>query len=357
MTGSRRAVCLPLWVLLSLAMLGVGSSKAQDKDYGELAGRIVKTSAGVKPGDVVVVAGGKHDVALMEALAIEAAKAGGLVTMFLDSDKYERAFYTEVPEKYLEQQPTYFAEWLKHMNVFIGLPGVEDPKATFGDVPQERFAKASKAGQVVTDALNASGVRAAFVGYPTQSDAAVNQLDFATYQKVFWDAVGADYQNVSEKGNKLKQMLAGAKTVRVTSPGGTDFTFSLGDRPIFVDDGIMTEERAKSQLALTRFVSLPGGTIFLAPIEASANGKVVVRRDQCQFKPVTGESFSFNQGRVENYKADTNGQCFAEIMAAYTGPKDVRLLPDRPQPGSQSDRKPRRLPPWLCCRPRLHQRR
>jgi aminopeptidase len=157
MTGSRRAVCLPLWVLLSLAMLGVGNSKAQDKDYGELAGRIVKTSAGVKPGDVVVVAGGKHDVALMEALAIEVAKAGGLVTMFLDSDKYERALYTEVPEKYLEQQPTYFVEWLKHMNVFIGLPGVEDPKATFGDVPPERFAKANKAGQVITDALNGLG--------------------------------------------------------------------------------------------------------------------------------------------------------------------------------------------------------
>lgn len=323
MTGSRRAVRLPSSVLLGLAMLGVGSAKAQDKDYGELAGRIIKTSAGVKPGDVVVISGGKHDMALMESLAIEAAKSGGLVTMLLDSDKYERAFYTEVPEKYLEQQPTFFAEWLKHMNVFIGLPGVEDPKATFGDVPPERFAKANKAGQVITDALNASGVRAAFVGYPTASDAAVNQLDFATYQKVFWDAVGADYQKVSEKGNKLKQMLQGAKTVRVTSPSGTDFTFSLGDRPVFVDDGIMTEERAKSQLALTRFVSLPSGTVFLAPIETSANGKVVVPRDQCLFKPVTGESFNFNQGRVENYKADTNGQCFAEIMAPYTGPKDV----------------------------------
>jgi len=50
---------------------------------------------------------------------------------------------------------------------------------------------------------------------------------------------------------------------------------------------------------------------------------VVVPRDQCQFKPVTGESFSFNQGHLENYKAETNGQCFADIMAAYTGPKDM----------------------------------
>ena len=94
-----------------------------------------------------MVSGGKHDVALMEDFAIESAKAGGLVTMFLDSDKLERAIYTEVPEQYLEQQPAYFVEWLKHMNVFIGLPGVEDPKATYGNVPPERFAKANKAGQ------------------------------------------------------------------------------------------------------------------------------------------------------------------------------------------------------------------
>lgn len=305
------ATAIPVW------------TAAQEINYGELASRIVKTSANIKPGDVVVVSGGKHDLALMEALTIEARKSGGMVTMFLDSDKCERALYTEVPEQYLEQRPTFFAEWVKHMNVFIGLPGVEDSKAVFGDVPLERFAKANKASQVITDVLNNSGVRYVGVGYPTQSDAAVNQLDFATYQKVFWDAVGADYQKISRDGNKLKQMLQGAKTVRVTSPSGTDFTFSVGDRPIFVDDGIMNEEKAKSQNFLTRAVSLPSGDVFFAPIETSANGKVVVPRDQCQFKPLTGESFDFKQGHLENFKAESGGQCYTEAMAPYAGPKDM----------------------------------
>lgn len=320
-TSSRFSLALGTAVSLGAFLFAGSAAKAQD--YAELARRMVRTSASVKPGDVVVVSGGKHDAALMEDLAIEAAKAGGLVTMFLDSDKFERAIYTEVPERFLEQQPTYFVEWLKHINVFIGLPGVEDPKATFGDVPQERFAKANKAGQVVTDALNASGVRAVFVGYPSPSDAAVNQLDFAAYQKVFWDAVGADYQKISEQGNKLKQMLRGAKTIHVTSPSGTDFTFSVGDRPIFVDDGIMTEEKAKSQLALTRFVSLPSGAVFFAPIETSANGKVVVPKDRCQYKPLTGQSFEFKEGHLENFKAETGAKCVEEVMAAYSGPKDV----------------------------------
>jgi aminopeptidase len=314
---------LSLYAAILCVVLCDAPAAAQEMDFAELAGKIVKTSANVKPGDVVVVAGGKHDVALMEALAIEARKQGGLVTMFYDSDKVQRSLFTEVPEKYLDQQPTYFAEWVKHMNVFIGLPNVEDAKAVFGDVPQEKFAKASKAGQVIQDVLNSSGIRAVFVGYPTQSDAAVNQLDFATYQKVFWDAVGADLQKISQNGNKLKQMLQGAKTVRVTSPGGTDFTFSVGNRPIFVDDGIMTDEKAKSKDFQTRAVSLPGGTVFVAPIEASASGKVVVPRDQCMFKPLTGESFSFNKGRIENYKADTGAQCYSEAMAPFDGPKDV----------------------------------
>ena len=306
-----------------LGILAGSTAAAQEKNYADLAARIVKTSAQVNPGDVVVISGGRHNVAVMEELAIQAAKAGGFATMFLDSDRFERAFYTEVPEKYLEQEPTFFTEWLKHMTVFIGLPGVEDPKAVFGDVPQERFAKANKASQVVTDALNASGVRAVFVGYPSKSDAANNQLDFGAYQQTFWDALGADYQAISATGNKLKQIFQNAKSVRVTSPSGTDITFSIGNRPVFVDDGIMTPEKAKSHLALTRFVSLPGGAVSVAPLETSANGKVVVARHKCQFQPLLGESFDLKAGHMENYKAESGGQCFAEAMAPYQGPKDI----------------------------------
>ena len=309
--------------ILVLGLLASEAAIAQEKNYVDLAARIIHTSAGIKPGDVVVISAGKHDLPVMEELAIQAAKAGGFVTMMMDSDRFERAFYTEVPEKYLEQPPTFFVEWLKHMNVFISLPGVENPKAIFGDVPQDRFAKANKAGQIVTDALNASGVRVLSLGYPSASDAAVNQLDLTTYQKAFWDAVGADYGRISADGNRLKRILQEGKTVRVTSPSGTDFTFELGNRPIFVDDGIMTPEKARSQWVLSRVVSLPGGSVFLAPMETAANGKVVIPRDRCQYKPLLGQSFTFKAGHLENYKAEQGGELFEQTMAPYSGPKDV----------------------------------
>ncbi len=296
---------------------------SQEVKFGELASKVITTSANIKPGDVVVVYGGKHTIPLMEALAIEAGKAGGMVNMFLDSDKVLKSYYQEVDEKYLDQEPTYFAEWLKHIDVWIGLPGSENPKAVFADIPEERFAKVAKAGQIINGMLNESGVRVVNIGYPTKEQATINQLDFATYEKMHWDAVKADYNLISQNGNKLKTMLQGAKKVTVTSPYGTHFTFSVGERPVFVNDGIVTEEEAKGDLIFTRYASLPGGSVFLAPIESSAKGKVVVPKHQCRYAPLTGVTFELIEGKLHNFIADEGAKCFEETMAPYTGPKDM----------------------------------
>lgn len=289
---------------VALGVLAIPRVIAQQVNLEELARRIVNTSANVKPGDVVMVYGGTHTIPFMEALAIEVQKSGGLPTMLLGSDRVTRSLFTEVQEKYLEQPPDYLTAWFKHTNVYIGLPNIKDAKSVFGDIPESRLAKAGKAAQAFNDSLNSSGVRGVFVGYPTEQDAAVNQLDFATYQRVFWAQVNADYRKVSEQGNKLKMFFRGAKSVHVTAPSGTDFSFSLvNDRPIFVDDGILTEEKAKDQYILNRTVNLPGGSVYFAPLETSARGKVVVPRNQCRFAPFNGASFDFRDGELENFKA------------------------------------------------------
>ncbi|MFZ1129477.1 MAG: hypothetical protein WCA97_20490 [Terriglobales bacterium] len=50
-----------------------------DPRLAEIAHKAVNISAAVKPGEVVVIYGGVQKLPLMEALAIEAAKAGALV--------------------------------------------------------------------------------------------------------------------------------------------------------------------------------------------------------------------------------------------------------------------------------------
>ncbi len=313
-------------VVIGLAGIVLGaaaSADAADPRYERMAREMVRTSASVQPGDVVVVSGGKHTIELMEAVAAEVNRLGGMPTMFLNSDKVARARFLEMPEQYLDQDQTYFAEWLKHIDVWISVPAYEDIKAVWGEIPERRRAKSRKSFQVVWDMLNDAKIRVVHLGYPTKEQAAINGLDFATYKDMHWKAVNADYKQISERGNYLKDILQGANRVTVTSPSGTNFSFKVGDRPIFVDDGILTSQDAKSNRFLDRIASLPGGAVFFAPIETSAEGKVVIPRHQCRFQPLTGAAFDFRAGKLRNFKADTGAACFEATMAPYTGPKDT----------------------------------
>ncbi len=323
MTGLRATHSAAVIGLAGVILGAATTADAGDPQYERMARKMVRTSANVQPGDVVVVNGGKHTIELMEAVAEEVNRLGGMPTMFLNTDKVARARNLEMPEQYLDQDQTYFAEWLKHIDVWISVPAYEDIKAVWGEIPEARLAKSRKSFQVVWDMLNGAKIRLVSLGYPTKEQAAINGLDFTTYREMHWRAVNADYKQISKRGNYLKNVLQGAKMAKVTSPAGTNFSFKIGVRPIFVDDGILTERDAKSNRFLDRVASLPGGAVSFAPIEASANGKIVVPRHQCRFQPLTGVAFDFRNGKLQNFKATKGAVCFEETMAPYTGPKDT----------------------------------
>src|ERR1700737_1025898 len=296
---------------------------AQDTAFAQLAHRIVTTSAGVRPGEVVVLEGGTHTVPFLEALAIEVQKAGGFANIFLGSERVEKSQYVDVPDRFLAQPPTFFAEWLKHIDVWIGLPDIADPASFYRDIPESRLAIASKAGNMINDMINAAPVRLVSVGYPTRQDAASYHVRFDDFQRMHWDAVNADYTRIAQTAAALKTRLQGAKLVRITSPSGTDLRLTVGNRPIFVDEGIVTPEKAKSKVFLDRVASLPGGSVFFAPMETSVNGRVVVPRDDCKRKPLLGASYEFKNEKLTTFTAQSGAECVREILNAYTGTKDV----------------------------------
>ena len=317
----KTILTMPLFLMLCAPALS--QETATEKQIGEVAHKVVTNSAKIKPGDVVVISGGKHTLPLLEALSTEAAKAGGRVApILLSSDRVSRSLNTEVPEQYLGQ-PSPLIDWLKNVDVWISTPGVEDPQAVFTGVPDARLAKASKSADLFRNALNQSKIRSVEIAVPTRTDAELVQVDFAKYQKMLWDAINADYQQIAAEGNKLKSILARAKTVKVTSLSGTNFTFSVGNRPIFVNAGIL-KETAPGEPFLSRTASLPGGAVVFAPIETSANGKVVAPRDVCRpYERLTGAAYEFRDGRMVSFKAEGNARCFEEYFAAYSGPKDM----------------------------------
>ncbi|HXX95210.1 MAG TPA: aminopeptidase [Planctomycetota bacterium] len=78
-----------------------------------------------------------------------------------------------------------------------------------------------------------------------------------------------DYDDLRARAEELAGLLEGRQRVRLTSPAGTDVSFEIAGRPVFRDNGDLSQPGA--------FGNLPAGEVCLAPLEGTAEG--VVRID------------------------------------------------------------------------------
>ncbi len=78
----------------------------------------------------------------------------------------------------------------------------------------------------------------------------------------------ADWKEVERRTDSLVEMMDGTRSVEIESPNGTSIRFSIDGRPVEPDTGILT--------APGTFGNLPAGEAFTAPVEGSANGRLVL---------------------------------------------------------------------------------
>ncbi len=83
--------------------------------------------------------------------------------------------------------------------------------------------------------------------------------------------LSADYEQIAALTLSLAERLRGSSTARVTTTLGTDLCMSLAGREWKTDTGILRGQGV--------FGNLPGGEIYIAPIEDSAEGVLVI--DKC----------------------------------------------------------------------------
>ena len=80
--------------------------------------------------------------------------------------------------------------------------------------------------------------------------------------------LSADYRAIAQRSERLAAILTRGKSARVTTPAGTDITLSIDGREAIADTGLLTARGA--------FGNLPAGEAFLAPVEGSSEGIIVV---------------------------------------------------------------------------------
>lgn len=80
--------------------------------------------------------------------------------------------------------------------------------------------------------------------------------------------LNADYHRIAERSERIAAALNGANWVRVITGKGTDVTLSVSGRRTLADTGLIHHPGD--------FSNLPAGEAFVAPVEGTTNGVIVV---------------------------------------------------------------------------------
>jgi leucyl aminopeptidase (aminopeptidase T) len=116
----------------------------------------------------------------------------------------------------------------------------------------------------------------------------------------------ADYEKIAAQTHLLVEKLTRAEEAVVRSRAGTDLTMSLAGREGLADTGLYRERGD--------WGNLPGGEAFIAPVEGTGNGKVVVEKDW--FRGNEDMVLYFREGQVEELQG---GGLFGESLSRTLG--------------------------------------
>lgn len=122
------------------------------------------------------------------------------------------------------------------------------------------------------------------------------------------EALAGDMQVVAEEARSLYDRLQETVGVRITTEAGTDLRLSWQGRSFHVETGVLREPGALG--------NLPGGEVYVAPLEESAEGRLVVDLslgDILLDHPVT---LTFRRGRVVRMEGSEAGRTLLERLGS-----------------------------------------
>ncbi len=116
----------------------------------------------------------------------------------------------------------------------------------------------------------ARGTQILFIEWPygARKDAEID-LSPSEVAEIFDRAIAINYEEMRSWNAELLTALAGSEEVRITCPHGTDVTFSVKDRSFLPENCLLGTKEPD--------VYLPGGEVYVAIQERSANGTVAFR--------------------------------------------------------------------------------
>ncbi|MEF8873274.1 MAG: aminopeptidase [Candidatus Thermoplasmatota archaeon] len=289
-----------------------------DVNFNEIAEKVVNECMGVEEDEVIQINGAPHNFEFVEEVAFNVRKNGAFPVIKSNSDSLEEKIIEGVETEYLKKTPEYYLKWLDDIDGVIGVDHRKNPNI-LSQLPEEKIGAKRKSKKKVNDKFQKEDIRWTGIGYPTEEKAEMYGISFEKFWNMFWEALNTDYDQLQEVGENIADELKGGDVVHITSEKGTDLKFSIEDRRIIVDDGIISsEDMERGDLGN----NLPAGEVFCAPIEDSARGDVFFDLAFYKGNKIEGINATFEDGKITEVEAEKNGEIFREVLEYSQGEKD-----------------------------------
>ncbi len=141
------------------------------------------------------------------------------------------------------------------------------PRATSGTEPPAAIAEAMKHADVVMAPTSRSLSHTRARHEACQAGARIASLPGIT-EEIIARSLAADYESIGRRSRAVAEILTRGSQARITTPAGTDLAMSLAGRAAEPDTG---DYRARGS-----FGNLPAGEAYIAPVEGTAQGVLVV---------------------------------------------------------------------------------
>jgi aminopeptidase len=141
--------------------------------------------------------------------------------------------------------------------------------------------------------------------HPSSGYAQLAGMSSEAYENFVYDAVSLDWEAQAEFQQELVDILNDGDEVRIVAGDETDLTMSITGNTALNDDGK---------------ANLPGGEVFTAPVRESVEGTVYFDMPLYrQGREVQGARLTFEQGRVEEFSAEQNGEVLEGVFDTDEG--------------------------------------
>jgi aminopeptidase len=279
--------------------------KSQLRNFARL---VVHTSTKVKKGDNVLIQIIDEGQDLATEIYREVAQVGGQPLIITTPSEARRAFYEVADKETLTAMPKHYLELVKASDVIIWIRSNSNTKS-LSNVDPKKISSRSKALKTLQEERLSK--RWCLTQYPTVGYAQDAEMSLREYEDFVYSAVLIDWDEQIRVMQRLKEVMDATDEVRLIGEE-TDLTMSILGRNAVV--GGPTH-------------NVPGGEVFTAPIEDSAEGTIFFDLPAVVYgKAVEGVKLTFARGEVVEYSAGRNEALLKSMIETDEGAKRLGEL-------------------------------